>query len=171
MTNITHSQIDLSTGINMHVVEAGEGPAVVFCHGFPELWYSWRHQLPVVAEAGFRAIAPDLRGYGGTDAPPNAEDFTQELICADMVALLDALEIESAVFVGHDWAGPSSGTWLSIIPRVATPWPGSTRRRPPAADQSARGDEDGSGPLRLPALLPGTRASLKPSWAATCVAP
>ena len=105
MTEITHQQIDLSTGISMHIAEAGEGPAVVFCHGFPELWYSWRHQLPAVAEAGFRAIAPDMRGYGGTDAPPNAESYTQELICADMVALLDALEIESAVFVGHDWGG------------------------------------------------------------------
>ena len=105
MTDITHSTIELATGINMHVAEAGEGAAVVFCHGFPELWYSWRHQLPVVAEAGFRAIAPDMRGYGGTDAPANADDDTQELICADMVALLDALEIESAVFVGHDWGG------------------------------------------------------------------
>ena len=101
MTEITHQQIELSTGINMHIAETGDGPAVVFCHGFPELWYSWRHQLPVVAEAGFRAIAPDMRGYGETDAPPNAEDYTQELICADMVALLDALEIDSAVFVGQ----------------------------------------------------------------------
>ena len=58
MTEIKHSQLSLSTGIDMHIAEAGSGPAVVFCHGFPELWYSWRHQLPVVAEAGFRAIAP-----------------------------------------------------------------------------------------------------------------
>jgi len=105
MTDITHATVELSTGINMHVAEAGSGPAVVFCHGFPELWYSWRRQLPAVAEAGFRAIAPDMRGYGGTDAPPAVEDYTQERICADMVALLDTLGIDQAVFVGHDWGG------------------------------------------------------------------
>ena len=105
MTEIQHRQVELSTGISMHVAEAGEGPAVVFCHGFPELWYSWRHQLPAVAEAGFRAIAPDMRGYGGTDAPEEIEAYTQERICADMAALLDALGEEQAVFVGHDWGG------------------------------------------------------------------
>ena len=105
MTEIQHRQVELSTGIGMHVAEAGEGPAVVFCHGFPELWYSWRHQLPAVAEAGFRAIAPDMRGYGGTDAPEEIAAYTQERICADMAALLDALEEEQAVFVGHDWGG------------------------------------------------------------------
>ena len=105
MTEIRHSQVELSTGIQMHVAEAGDGPAVVFCHGFPELWYSWRRQLPALAEAGFRAIAPDMRGYGETDAPEPIEEYTQERICADMVALLDALGEESAVFVGHDWGG------------------------------------------------------------------
>ena len=105
MTEITHRTIQLSTGIAMHVAEAGEGAPVVFCHGFPELWYSWRHQLPALAEAGWRAIAPDMRGYGGSDAPPNIEDYTQEAICADMDALLDALGEEQAVFVGHDWGG------------------------------------------------------------------
>ena len=105
MTEIAHSTVQLSTGINMHVAEAGSGPAVVMCHGFPELWYSWRHQIPALAEAGFRAIAPDMRGYGGTDAPEAIEDYTQEAICADMAALLDALGEETAVFVGHDWGG------------------------------------------------------------------
>ena len=105
MTEITHHTVQLSTGIAMHVAEAGEGAPVVFCHGFPELWYSWRHQLPALAAAGWRAIAPDMRGYGGTDAPPNIEDYTQEAICADMAALLDALGEEQAVFVGHDWGG------------------------------------------------------------------
>ena len=134
MTEITHQQIELSTGINMHIAEAGDGPAVVFCHGFPELWYSWRHQLPVVAEAGFRAIAPDMRGYGETDAPPNAEDYTQERICADMVALLDALEISTArSSSATTGAARSSGTWPSTIPRAAAPSPGSTR--PPDVDR------------------------------------
>ena len=105
MTEIQHRQVELSTGIGMHVAEAGEGPAVVFCHGFPELWYSWRHQLPAIAQAGFRAIAPDMRGYGGTDAPEEIEAYAQERICADMAALLDAIGEERAVFVGHDWGG------------------------------------------------------------------
>jgi soluble epoxide hydrolase/lipid-phosphate phosphatase len=105
MTEIAHSTVQLSTGISMHVAEAGSGPAVVMCHGFPELWYSWRHQIPALAEAGFRAIAPDMRGYGGTDAPDAIEDYTLEAICADMAALLDALGEETAVFVGHDWGG------------------------------------------------------------------
>jgi soluble epoxide hydrolase/lipid-phosphate phosphatase len=89
----------------MHVAEQGAGGPVVFVHGFPELWYSWRHQLPAVAEAGWRAIAPDMRGYGETTAPANVEDYRHRLICDDLVALLDALEEERAVFVGHDWGG------------------------------------------------------------------
>ena len=71
MTEIQHRQVELSTGISMHVAEAGSGAPVVFCHGFPELWYSWRYQLPALVDAGWRAIAPDMRGYGETDAPPN----------------------------------------------------------------------------------------------------
>ena len=102
---IEHRQLALSTGISMHVAEQGEGPAVVFVHGFPELGYSWRHQLPALAAAGFRAIAPDMRGYGRTSAPPNVEDYAHRLICDDLLALLDALSLEQAVFVGHDWGG------------------------------------------------------------------
>ena len=74
----------------MHVVEQGTGPAVVLCHGFPELWYSWRHQIPALAGAGFHVIAPDMRGYGKTTAPPRVEDYGMENICGDMVGLLDA---------------------------------------------------------------------------------
>jgi pimeloyl-ACP methyl ester carboxylesterase len=91
--------------ITLSVHEAGRGPAVVFCHGFPELAYSWRHQLPAVADAGFRAIAPDQRGYGRSDRPAPIEAYDIHHLTGDMVALLDALEIERAVFVGHDWGG------------------------------------------------------------------
>ena len=91
--------------INLAVHEAGNGPAVVFCHGFPELAYSWRHQVPVVAAAGFRAIAPDQRGYGDSSAPPAVTDYGLTELTADMVGLLDALKIERAIFVGHDWGG------------------------------------------------------------------
>jgi len=91
--------------INLAVHEAGSGPAVVFCHGFPELAYSWRHQVPAVAAAGFRAIAPDQRGYGDSSAPPAVTDYGLTELTGDMVGLLDALKIERAVFVGHDWGG------------------------------------------------------------------
>jgi pimeloyl-ACP methyl ester carboxylesterase len=91
--------------ITLSVHQLGSGPAVVFSHGFPELAYSWRHQLPAVADAGFRAIAPDQRGYGGSSKPEPIEAYGIEELTGDLVGLLDALEIEKAVFVGHDWGG------------------------------------------------------------------
>jgi pimeloyl-ACP methyl ester carboxylesterase len=91
--------------INLVVHEAGAGPAVVFCHGFPELAYSWRHQLSAIAAAGFRAIAPDQRGYGDSSAPPAVTDYSLTELTGDLVGLLDALKIERAIFVGHDWGG------------------------------------------------------------------
>jgi pimeloyl-ACP methyl ester carboxylesterase len=91
--------------INLTVHETGDGPAVVFCHGFPELAYSWRHQLPAVAAAGFRAIAPDQRGYADSTAPPAVTDYGLTELTGDMAGMLDALKIERAIFVGHDWGG------------------------------------------------------------------
>jgi pimeloyl-ACP methyl ester carboxylesterase len=92
-------------GIALAVHEQGSGPAVVLCHGFPELAFSWRHQLPALAEAGFRAIAPDQRGYGGSGRPEKVEDYGLMDLTGDLVGLLDALGIEKAVFLGHDWGG------------------------------------------------------------------
>lgn len=92
-----------ANGINLAVYEQGQGPAVVLLHGFPELAYSWRHQLPALADAGFRAIAPDQRGYGRSDVPPDVSDYRIEQLIADVHGMLDALELESATFVGHDW--------------------------------------------------------------------
>jgi len=91
--------------ITLSVHEAGSGPAVVLCHGFPELAYSWRHQLTALAGAGFRAIAPDQRGYGASDRPESISDYDIHHLCGDMAGLLDALGIEKAVFCGHDWGG------------------------------------------------------------------
>jgi len=91
--------------ISLAVHEMGAGPAVVFCHGFPELAYSWRYQLPAVAAAGFRAIAPDQRGYGDSSAPPAVSDYGITELTGDLVGLLDTLGIERAIFVGHDWGG------------------------------------------------------------------
>lgn len=104
MTDIRHHFVD-TNGIRMHVAEAGTGFPVVMVHGFPELWFSWRHQLRFLSENGFRAIAPDMRGYGETDAPKDPEGYRASSICADIAGLLDALEIEKAVIVGHDWGG------------------------------------------------------------------
>lgn len=94
----------IDTGdINLAVHELGDGPAVILVHGFPELAYSWRHQLPALAAAGYRAIAPDMRGYGGSDKPPHVTDYTMQKLTGDLQALCSALSIDRAIFVGHDW--------------------------------------------------------------------
>jgi pimeloyl-ACP methyl ester carboxylesterase len=92
-----------ANGLDMAVYEQGTGSPVVLLHGFPELAYSWRHQLPVLAGAGFRAIAPDQRGYGFTTAPEDVADYGISQLIADVHGLLDALDLDSASFVGHDW--------------------------------------------------------------------
>jgi pimeloyl-ACP methyl ester carboxylesterase len=92
-----------ANGIELHVVVEGEGRPVVLCHGFPELWYSWRHQLPALSAAGYRAIAPDMRGYGGSTIPEEVEAYDVLTLCRDLTGLLDELGEERAVFVGHDW--------------------------------------------------------------------
>lgn len=111
---ITHRQIE-ANGIQLHVAEAGSGPAVVLCHGWPETWYSWRHQLKALAQAGFRALAPDMRGYGRSGRPEAIDSYTQLHIVGDMVGLLDALELPQAAIVGHDWGAPAA--WHSALMR------------------------------------------------------
>ncbi len=95
-----------ANGIRMHVAEAGAGPIVILCHGWPESWYSWRYQLVALAEAGFHAIAPDQRGYGQTDKPEPIEGYTLFHLVGDMVGLLDAVGAPTAVIAGHDWGAP-----------------------------------------------------------------
>lgn len=93
-----------TNGVRLHVVEAGaEGPVVVLSHGFPELSYSWRHQLPALAAAGYRVVAPDQRGYGRSDRPEPVEAYDIHHLVADLVGVLDDIGAERAVFVGHDW--------------------------------------------------------------------
>jgi pimeloyl-ACP methyl ester carboxylesterase len=101
-----HQRMVETNGIRMHIAEQGEGPLVVLCHGFPESWYSWRHQLPALAAAGFHAVAPDMRGYGRTDSPAEIDQYTLLHLVGDMVGLLDALGAASAVIAGHDWGAP-----------------------------------------------------------------
>ena len=92
-----------TNGIRLRVALAGQGPLVVLIHGFPESWYSWRHQIPALADAGYRVAAPDLRGYGGSDKPLAIEAYSIKDICADIGGLIAALGAERAVVVGHDW--------------------------------------------------------------------
>jgi pimeloyl-ACP methyl ester carboxylesterase len=105
MADIQHRFIQ-TNGIRMHIAEMGEGPLVILCHGFPESWYSWRHQIRAIAEAGFRVVAPDQRGYGQTDAPADNSAYTQLHLVGDIVGLLEALGEETAVIAGHDWGAP-----------------------------------------------------------------
>jgi pimeloyl-ACP methyl ester carboxylesterase len=112
--SLQHRMIEANR-VKLHVAEMGEGPAVVLCHGWPETWYSWRHQLPALAAAGFRALAPDMRGYGRSDRPEPIEAYTQLHIVGDMVGVLDALAIETAVIIGHDWGAPAA--WQSALLR------------------------------------------------------
>jgi pimeloyl-ACP methyl ester carboxylesterase len=115
MTDITHRTLE-TNGIRLHVAEAGSGPLVVLCHGFPESWYSWRHQLPALAEAGFRAVAPDMRGYGQSDKPEAIDQYTLLHLIGDMVGLVDALGEEQAVIGGHDWGAPVAWTAARLRP-------------------------------------------------------
>jgi len=102
-------------GIRMHFVEQGKGPLVLLCHGWPELWYSWRHQLQALADAGFRAVAPDMRGYGETSAPEPVEAYSMFHLVGDMVGLVEALGEERAIIVGHDWG--AAVAWTSALMR------------------------------------------------------
>lgn len=103
-TIIRHTFLD-SNGIRMHVTDAGHGYPVLLLHGFPELWYSWRRQIDGLAEAGFRVLAPDLRGFGGTDAPEEVESYVMRELVEDVLGMLDAFGIDKVAVVGHDFGG------------------------------------------------------------------
>jgi pimeloyl-ACP methyl ester carboxylesterase len=105
MSEPTHRQIE-ANGIKLHIAEQGSGPLVLLCHGFPESWYSWRHQLHALAAAGFHAVAPDMRGYGDSDRPAAIESYSLFHLVGDMVGVLDALGEKNAVIAGHDWGAP-----------------------------------------------------------------
>ena len=99
-------EIVATNGINLRVALAGKGPLVLLVHGWPESWYSWRHQIPVLAEAGYRVAAPDVRGYGGSDKPEAIEAYAIKEMCADIAGLITALGETQAILVGHDWGAP-----------------------------------------------------------------
>ncbi|MGH2685977.1 MAG: alpha/beta fold hydrolase [Actinomycetota bacterium] len=145
---IAHRTVQ-TNGISMHVASAGDerGRPVVLCHGFPELWYSWRHQLPALADAGYRAVAPDQRGFGGTDRPEAVEAYDIFHLADDLIGLLDALDLESAVFVGHDWGAPVVWHLAQRVPErvdavaaLSVPFTPRARMRPTDAWEAAAPD-------------------------------
>lgn len=111
----THRDVS-ANGVRLHVAEAGTGPLVLLLHGFPEFWWSWRHQLAGLADAGFRVVAPDLRGYGASDKPPRGYDAVT--LAADVAGLVRALGERDAMIVGHDWGGLLAWTIGTLHPRV-----------------------------------------------------
>lgn len=116
----TRERTVATNGVDLHVVEAGDGPLVILAHGFPELSYSWRHQLPALADAGYHAVAPDMRGYGRSSRPEAVEEYDIEHLTDDLIGLLDDIGEDQAVFVGHDWGSMVVGTLARLHPdRVA----------------------------------------------------
>jgi pimeloyl-ACP methyl ester carboxylesterase len=111
---ISHRFIE-ANGLRMHIAEQGTGPLVLLCHGFPELWYSWRYQFPALVQAGYHVVAPDLRGYGQTDRPDEIEAYTQLHLVGDLVGLLDVLAEQQAILIGHDWG--SALAWNAALMR------------------------------------------------------
>lgn len=133
----------------LHCVEAGEGPLVLLVHGFPESWYSWRHQLPALAAAGYRAVAIDVRGYGRSSKPLAVEDYRMVRLVADNVGLVRALGATSAVIVGHDWGAPIAWNSAMLRPDVFTavaglsvPFAPPSELRPSVAMRAMAGDEE-----------------------------
>ncbi|HXB17122.1 MAG TPA: alpha/beta hydrolase [Solirubrobacteraceae bacterium] len=106
--------VAVGDGVELSVTDAGSGPAVVLCHGFPELAYSWRHQVQPLLDAGYRVLVPDMRGYGASSAPGEVDAYDVVSLCGDMVGLLDSIGESQAIFVGHDW-GANVVWWLAAI--------------------------------------------------------
>ena len=102
-----------TNGIELNIAEAGEGPLVLLLHGFPESWYSWRHQFKPLADAGYHVVAPDMRGYGKSDKPSEIEAYNQVEVVNDIIGLVPALGYEKAVVIGHDWGAPTA--WATAL--------------------------------------------------------
>ena len=104
-------------GVNLHVTEEGEGPAVILLHGFPDSARVWRHQIPALSTAGFRVVAPDLRGFGRSDKPEGVGDYALKHHIGDITGLLDALGIDDAAVVGHDWGASIGWSLAAFVPQ------------------------------------------------------
>ncbi|HCB34788.1 MAG TPA: epoxide hydrolase [Acidimicrobiaceae bacterium] len=148
LSGVRHHQVD-ALGTRIHVAEAGDGPLVLFVHGFPESWYSWRFQLPAVAAAGYRAAAIDVRGYGRSAAPAAIEEYAMVRHVGDNVGVVRALDCDTAAIVGHDWGSPIAWSSALLRPDVFTsvallsvPYNARSDFRPSAAFRLMGGDEE-----------------------------
>jgi pimeloyl-ACP methyl ester carboxylesterase len=116
---VEHRDIEVG-GLRMHIAEEGEGPLIVLLHGFPECWYSWRHQFSPLAAAGYRVVAPDQRGYARSDRPEAVDAYTMLHLVGDVIGLIHALGEEHAIVVGHDWGAPVAWATAQLRPDVVT---------------------------------------------------
>jgi len=112
---LKHEYIE-TNGIKMHYVTKGSGKLVVLLHGYPEFWYSWRHQIPAIGSDKFKVVAPDLRGYGKTDKPEGVENYKLSILVQDILGLIKGLGEEKAVIVGHDWGGSIAWYFAQTLP-------------------------------------------------------
>ena len=119
MQNIDFEIVETNS-INIRIASVGEGPLVIFCHGWPESWYSYRHQLRAVAAEGYKAVAFDVRGYGESDKPHPIEEYTMLNMVADVVGIVKALGYEKAITIGHDWGGPIALNTAALHPEIIT---------------------------------------------------
>jgi len=137
-----------SNGIELRIAEAGEGPLVILVHGWPESWFSWRHQITALAQAGYHVVAPDMRGYGGSTIPDQIEDYNILELTADVAGIIDALNAESATLVGHDWGAPIVWQTALLYPQkvnavvgMSVPFRGRSNNRPARALRQSPDDD------------------------------
>ena len=116
---LEHWSVDVN-GVRLHCVVAGEGPLVILLHGFPELWYSWRRQIPALVQAGFRVVAPDLRGYNLSERPRHVREYSIQRLAGDVAGLVAAFGVERAAIVGHDWGAGVAWAFAMAYPERLT---------------------------------------------------
>ena len=138
-----------TNGIRIHLVEKGDGPLVLLVHGFPESWYSWRHQIPALANAGFRVVAVDVRGYGRSSKPEGIEPYRMMSMVGDAVGVVESLGHHSAVIVGHDWGAPIAATSALLRPDLfrgvallSVPYSPAGKHPPTSTFAKMGGDEE-----------------------------
>jgi pimeloyl-ACP methyl ester carboxylesterase len=120
LPEVGHGEAQVGGGVSLHYAEAGpgDGPLVVLLHGFPEFWYSWRRQLPALAQAGFHVVAPDMRGYGLSDKPSGWREYHTDVVAGDIAGLIGHFGVERAHVVGHDWGGAVAYSVAMFHPEV-----------------------------------------------------
>jgi pimeloyl-ACP methyl ester carboxylesterase len=151
-----HEQFELRTldvnGITLRAAVEGDGPLVILVHGWPELWYSWRHQIKPIARAGYRVVVPDVRGYGGSDKPHAVEAYDMATLMDDLIGIIDAFGEASAILVGHDWGAPICWNTAALHPERVAAVDGAERALPQARQSVA--DRNGTAHLCRQILLP-----------------